>query len=280
MSEYTFDHLNADSICAQLTPEHRQRLDAPEIFESISSTNEWGLQQCRAGRTAPFVCYAEQQSRGRGRRGKIWVSPERSNIYMSLAWTFALPVNALGTLPMVMGVAVIKTLEQLGVVGALLKWPNDVFVQGQKISGVLIETCKLEAESTTVVIGVGLNYAMPDLPIEDSLGLDQLWTDICRQLDKNSLPDRNQVAGSLLQQCIMMCERYQAEGELLFGEYTEKYDACRQQAVRLGFESGESVLGLALGITERGMLRVLVDGEEREYNSAEVSLRNILQGPS
>lgn len=240
------------------------------LFESLDSTNEWVMQKVREDKVMPFACFAEQQMQGRGRRGKRWASPPTGNIYMSLAWLFELPVSQIGVLSLAIGMAVIKALEKTGIQGALLKWPNDVLVGDKKIAGILIETARINDNKTSVCIGVGLNYRLPDSSSEIP---DQPWTDVVTSLERPPESGRNQLAALLLQECVAMCERVPQERDKLVEDFQNQYDACFKKAVSVLLDNGGRLQGVARGITSTGEIRILIDGEERVFNSAEISLR-------
>lgn len=247
------------------------------LFESINSTNEWALQKIRDGKSMPFACFAEQQTQGRGRRGKTWVSPPLCNIYMSLAWLFDVPVNQIGVLSLATGIGVVKMLEKIGIQHAMLKWPNDVLVDDKKIAGILIETTRINEKQTSVVIGIGLNYHLPDYRLAESSSdiPDQLWTDIVTSLKTEPEGGRNHLAGLLLQECMTICERMPQDRNELIDEFQNQYDACIQKMVSVILDNGERLQGLACGVTSKGEIRILIDGKERVFNSAEISLRRL-----
>lgn len=131
----------------------------PEIklFSSIDSTNQYLLQH--SDLPSGCVCLAEQQTAGRGRNGRVWVSPPTGNLYLSLLWHFPLKKLPWSSLSLVAGVAVAKALAEYPYVSVQLKWPNDVLISDKKLAGILIET--LSRDKMTVVIGLGLNIHMP-----------------------------------------------------------------------------------------------------------------------
>lgn len=242
------------------------------VFEHIDSTNDWVLGKCREGEPMPFACFADRQTQGRGRRGKAWMSPPECNIYMSLAWTFDVPVRQIGALSLAIGMAVVEALEKVGIQQAMLKWPNDVLVDDRKIAGILIETAKIKDTKTSVVIGVGLNYHLP----EQFSGVpDQPWTDVVSTLKAEPEGGRNFLAGLLLQQCIAMCKRIPQDSEELISEFQDKYDICARKEVSVILDNGEQLHGRACGITSMGEIRILIENKERVFNSAEISLRRL-----
>ncbi|MDH5485714.1 MAG: biotin--[acetyl-CoA-carboxylase] ligase [Gammaproteobacteria bacterium] len=258
--------LNWQQISPGLTTGQLLQIRANAIFDSISSTNDWALEQCRVVDGLPAVCFAEQQSQGRGRQGRAWASPRSKNIYMSLAWPFDLPVAELGGLALAAAIPVAQCLRQRGI-KAQLKWPNDIWVAGCKIAGILLETRVRSKQRVDVVIGVGLNVSMPD-----NLEIDQLWTDMSRQLGGGESINRNQVAACLLAGLMGVCEAYQLSG---FGPYIEQwndFDCCRGANLEITTDK-HVVYGTGEGIDATGCLKVRVDGELMLFTSADIKVR-------
>ena len=244
------------------------------LFEKTDSTNDQARLKVKQGCTLPLACFAEEQTQGRGRRGKVWVSPPGSSIYLSLIWKFDLPVNELGSLSLAIGVAVARVLKKLGLKNVGLKWPNDVLVDDKKIAGILIEATQLTSSSTTAIIGIGLNYKLPaDLPVKP----DQPWTDIISSLTMAS-PDelnisRNNAAGLLLHECMVVCEVFLLAKAALMLEYQDQYDVCLWQDVDIHQEDGSCRQGQVIGFEETGEIRIRIGDEEQLFNSADISLR-------
>jgi BirA family biotin operon repressor/biotin-[acetyl-CoA-carboxylase] ligase len=242
------------------------------LFEKTDSTNEQALIKVKQGTTLPLACFAEEQVQGRGRRGKVWVSPPGGSIYLSLAWQFELPLSELGSLSLAMGVAIARVLKGIGLQSVGLKWPNDVLVDGRKIAGILIETAQLTTEKTTTIIGIGLNFQLPEvMPVIP----DQPWTDVVSSLNGSSSEiGRSNLAGLLLQECMHVCDSFVQARNDLMAEYRQ-YDICMQQPVNIHLEDEQVLQGVVIGFEAGGEIRVLIDGEQRLFNSANISLRNI-----
>ncbi|MQT71545.1 biotin--[acetyl-CoA-carboxylase] ligase, partial [Pseudomonas sp. FSL R10-0071] len=122
--------------------ERDQLADSPYpvfIHESLDSTNAEALREISGGVQAPFVILAEQQSAGRGRRGRKWISPFAENIYYSLVLRIDGGMRQLEGLSLIVGLAVLSSLREFGSRDAGLKWPNDVLVGNKKIAGILLE---------------------------------------------------------------------------------------------------------------------------------------------
>ncbi|MDH5711447.1 MAG: biotin--[acetyl-CoA-carboxylase] ligase [Gammaproteobacteria bacterium] len=240
------------------------------MFEKTDSTNEQALIKVRQGHSLPLACFADEQTHGRGRRGKVWVSPPGSSIYMSLAWLFNLPISELGALSLAMGVAVARVLKGAGIEQVGLKWPNDVLVDEKKIAGILIETAQLSTKTATTIIGIGLNFKLPRDIVEAP---DQPWTDVVSLLDEaEGAIGRERLAGQLLQECMFVCENFAVEKHQLLIEY-QRFDICAQQPVNVFLENNIMLQGVALGVETSGEIRILINGEERLFNSANISMR-------
>jgi len=240
------------------------------LFNSIDSTNDWSLEEIKRGRELPFVCIADHQVKGRGRRGRHWLSPPAANIYLSLAWHFELPVDRLGVLSLVQGIAVVKALNQIGLNDAWLKWPNDVLIGDEKIAGILIETSGVRADSCNTVIGIGMNYCMPENVATES---DIHWTDVAHSID-GVLPDRNELAAIVITEVVGMCRQYQQKATEIISDFENELGVLTGKDVEVHLENGSQLTGVVLGINEAGELRVLVNERERVFNSADVSVKN------
>ena len=175
------------------------------ISDSIDSTNAEALRLVDAGCAAPFLVLAEQQSAGRGRRGRKWVSPFAQNVYYSLVLRIEGGLRQLEGLSLVVGLAVMQALRESGVQGAALKWPNDVLVGQKKIAGILLELVGDPADICHVVLGIGINVNMQKVA-----AIDQQWTSV--QLETGSPVDRNLLVARLGLQLQRYLERHAASG--------------------------------------------------------------------
>lgn len=133
---------------------------AIEVVAETGSTNADLLARA-AQLTEPLLLVAENQTAGRGRAGRSWLSSSEGSLTFSLAWKFDGGPQALSGLPLAVGVALGDVLGQLGV-QVQLKWPNDVLKDGDKLAGILIETQAAQGGGTWAIIGIGLNLLMPD----------------------------------------------------------------------------------------------------------------------
>src|SRR5688500_18349499 len=115
--------LNSDYIWTHITGETKLRLSGLEVLASVDSTNEYLLRICRQSPdVSTMACLAEQQTAGRGCRGRHWYSPPKANLYLSILWRYdAAPANR-AILPLRVAVVIAETLRRIGVEGIALKW--------------------------------------------------------------------------------------------------------------------------------------------------------------
>jgi len=262
------ESLDGQKIRSQLRPGQLDGRDDLVIFDCIDSTNDWALSQCQLNANTPKACFAEQQLKGRGRNSRAWYSPHAQNIYMSLVRKFDLQMNQLYGLSMVIGMCMARVLNGLGL-KAGLKWPNDVYVGSGKIAGVLIETRVKPGASVFAVIGVGLNYDMTDT---SKVQIDAQWTDLLKELDKEHKVDRSLVAGKILNEIMAGCDRFAESGFDGFRDEWQRYDLCAGKNLDI-IEEGGVVQGRYLGVNENGALMAQVDGCQKVFYAADVSIR-------
>ena len=265
--------LDAGKINAALSPAVRRLPVELDIHSVIDSTNTRALARAAAGDAKGYICLAEQQIAGKGRRGRHWISPFGKNIYLSVTWGFDGGAAVLEGLSLAVSVAVVRALRELDAAtgsGALddirLKWPNDVLWRGRKLAGILLEMTGDVSSYCQVVTGIGINVAMPATAAET---IDQAWVDMDTILGRCS---RNQLVAALLNHLLPLLDDFPIRGFDRLRHEWEALDAHRGCEVELGL-AAESVVGVACGVTATGGLRLLVDGREQVFSGGEISLR-------
>lgn len=236
------------------------------LHEQVDSTNAEALRLLDADVRAPFLVLAEQQSQGRGRRGRQWVSPYGQNVYFSLAWRIDGGARHLEGLSLVVGLAVLRALQGMGLDDSGLKWPNDILAGGRKIGGILLELVGDPADICHVVMGVGINVNMR----MDNLDIDQSWTSLSKEL--GGVIDRNDLVAALSVQLQLMLLRHRQEGFAGLRAEWESVHLWQGRSVSLSTAQGE-VVGGVLGVDDSGALRLVVDGAEQLFSGGEISLR-------
>ena len=253
--------LDKEKILSKLSNEFRSKV-VLELFDTISSTNDYLLTKEKNKNKDIKICIAEEQTKGRGRRGKSWISPKFKNIYFSL--NSYLKKEDLSGLSIAVALSVSKVLTKINV-ASLIKWPNDLLVGNKKICGILIETAK-EDELTKVVIGIGINVNM-----EHSELIDQEWTSI--KLEKKQSVDRNSIITEMINQLCVTLNKFEQEEFDFFLKKFASLDLLKDKEFTLKDKPKETFIGK--GIDNKGLLiaQNLKDQRIVKFSSGEVSLK-------
>ncbi|TKB45491.1 bifunctional biotin--[acetyl-CoA-carboxylase] ligase/biotin operon repressor BirA [Thalassotalea mangrovi] len=238
-----------------------------EVHTIIDSTNSYLMRRLPNQVINGQACVAEYQSAGRGRRGKNWVSPFASHLYLSMYYSLEQGVAAAMGLSVVIGLAVADVLEKHYRVSAQLKWPNDIYINGQKIAGILVELEGQPTEAGHSVIGLGLNIQMPQAL---ATSIDQPWTDLAQHV---STPiDRNLLVAQLITQFNRRLAQHQQFGlNPMLSDWLRR-DVFLNQAVEI-ISGSQTNRGICRGINASGALLLEVDGKVKPIYGGEVSLR-------
>lgn len=264
---YPLEFLHADTLRAHLSRAAQVAIPRVDIFTELDSTNTYLKALAQDGAPSGTVCLAEMQRAGRGRLGRVWVSPFASNLYLSLLWRFAAGPASLAGLSLVAGVALVRALKDFVPEGLGLKWPNDVQWQGRKVAGVLIEMAGESAGPSHAVIGIGVNVRMPDASAAE---IGQPWTDLVRCLGEP--PSRNVLAAAILESLIETLRVFESEGLPPFLDAWREHDVVAGKSVQLHLPNG-MITGEAQGIDANGALVLRIGDELRRFASGEISLR-------
>ena len=258
--------LSRSRILSSMGPEAQLLLTNLQLLDHVDSTNSFVRQQINEGLGRGYVCLAERQSQGRGRLGRQWISPFGRNIYLSTAWEFNDGVAALEGLSLAVGVAVCRAIQSLGVSGITLKWPNDILLGGRKAGGILLEMLGDPVGRCQVVIGIGINFSMPE-----ETSIDQPWAD----LSGHGTVTRNGLAGTVLSELLPLLSTY---GDMGFSHYRQEwegYDAYKGVKVKLS-TPGNVVTGIARGVSDNGAICLEINGERKLFSGGEISLRSLM----
>jgi BirA family biotin operon repressor/biotin-[acetyl-CoA-carboxylase] ligase len=260
--------LDEQAILSGVTPQTRASLNSIEVFLEIDSTNTHLRDRALAGAPSGLVCLAEMQHAGRGRHNRQWVSPFAANLNLSLLWRSAAGAAALGGLSLAAGVAVLRSLRVHGIDGVGLKWPNDLLVDSAKLAGILIDVIGESSGPCAVIIGIGINVAMPG---PAGAGIEQSWTDLCAVTGRAEFP-RNRIAIDLLDHVIAVLADFESNGLQPFLDEWRRNDVIKGRQVNLDVPDG-IITGRACGIDAGGALLVETPAGRRRFASGEVRLR-------
>lgn len=237
-------------------------------LKETDSTNNDAKRCMEEGGVHGTLIVAERQTAGRGRRGRLWESPEGTAIYMTIGMKPEFAPDKVSMLTLVMALSVAEAIEEQSGLEAGIKWPNDVVVNKRKVCGILTEMI-LEAEYIRcVVTGVGINVNQPSMPEEIAQTATSLFIEKGEKLSRAALIESVMRHFENNYDCFI--------GSLDLSELKEAYEARlanKDQLVRVLDPKGEYE-GIARGIRCTGELIVeLPDGIVREVYAGEVSVR-------
>ena len=264
------DLLSEDLISSSLHERQTDFIQKVVYLPDVDSTNTYAKSAAEHGLPDRTLVTADRQTSGKGRRGRSFSSPGGVGIFMTLLLKPDIPPLKASMLTLPAGMAVCQALREITGIPAMIKWPNDIVVNGKKVCGILTEMSTEEDAIRYVVVGIGINANTTDFPEEirataTSLALE-LGHPVCRAAVINGV----------------MCafEEY-------YGRYRETLDMSllkelyNQKLVNAEREvkvlaPGGDYTGISHGINDAGELIVeLPDGSIREINSGEVSVRGI-----
>lgn len=233
-----------------------------EVVDRIDSTNSELMRRARDGCTQPTLLLARQQTAGRGRLGRQWLSATGAGAdAASLTFSLSLPLapRDWAGLSLAVGVSLANSLHP----ALRLKWPNDLWLDGRKLGGILIETAALDGQRQ-VIVGVGLNLGQRD---RAGLATAPAWL-------AELLPGINAEAALLRVAAPLLraIADFEAHGFAPFRTEFERRDALRGAQLALS----DGTVGEAQGVNGSGALLVRTSGGLQVVNSAEVSLRGPL----
>ncbi|MFA6053512.1 MAG: bifunctional biotin--[acetyl-CoA-carboxylase] ligase/biotin operon repressor BirA [Methylobacter sp.] len=245
----------------------RALISSFEMYDQIDSTNNYLVERSHNDAPSGSICFAEYQTAGKGRRGRQWVSPYGSNIYLSILWRFQQGPAAIAGLSLAIGVAVIRALKQHHVNDIGLKWPNDIYSQGKKLGGILVEVSGETDGPCAAVIGLGLNLYLPEAEAET---ITQAWTDLSKIVGQDKL-FRNKLAGTLLNHLLPVIAGYEGVGIKAYLDEWRGYDCLKGESATL-FIAQQQFEGVVQGIDDNGMLLIKrPDGNVQIFASGEIS---------
>jgi len=239
-----------------------------QVEDSVDSTNSRLLAHAQQGGGHKRVLAAELQSGGRGRRGRTWHGLLGGSLTFSLLWRFNRPLTGLSGLSLVVGLALARALQSMGVAGIGLKWPNDVLLDGRKLAGILIETQGDMLSAATAVIGIGVNvHAGEDLAVQAA----QPVADLAEAMAH--LPDRNALLVAILSEMDKVLHAFDAKGFAPFVSAWQELHAWQGRTLQVITPAGVAAQGEAIGVDGEGALLLATESGMQRIHSGEVSLR-------
>ena len=258
---YPYTPLDRSAILKQLP---KNCVDDVITTIDVTSTNE---EVAKLPLKKSLVMVSEMQTQGRGRNGKVWVSPLARNLYFSMRIQFKTQALAnLTSFSPALGIYLVEYLQSNNI-PAKIKWPNDIWVDGAKLAGILIETSAKSEHEVEMIIGIGLN----NLPLAEQNITQNRATSIYEILGQAF--DRNILIADIIQLISNLRDDYESFNIPNIVELWNKNSALYDQKVKL-FSPAREIIGREVGIASNGALLIQQeDGTVQQYFSGELSLR-------
>ena len=232
------------------------------VYDCIDSTNTEAKRLFKKDGNNMLVCAAEQTA-GRGRSGKSFFSPEKTGVYFSLVIARKMPLSIAVKATAAAAVAVVEAVEELTGKKPMIKWVNDIFLDGKKVCGILTEAISSDEKNLAdgLIVGIGINISTVDFPDEIK--------EIAGSLGENSV-NKNQLIAIICEKLLEFSE--DLENPYVVGKY-------RDSSLVIGREityerNGEAFTATALDIDENfGLVVRKSDGGKETLTSGEISIK-------
>ncbi|CUR53820.1 Bifunctional ligase/repressor BirA [Serratia symbiotica] len=237
------------------------------VLSVVDSTNQYLLDRIYRLKLGD-ACISEYQKFGRGRRGRHWVSPFGTNLYLSMYWNFNCKLNSTVGLSLVVGIVIAEVLRHLGVQDIYVKWPNDLYFKNKKLAGILIELIGPISNLMHFVIGIGINLVMHHthgkIINQDWINLQESGINI----------DRNELVAIILNKLRSSLKHFENYGFQPFIERWNLLDRYINKSVKV-LIGKKQILGISRGIDQSGALLLDQRGIIKSFMGEEISLRKI-----
>ena len=239
-------------------------------FDTIDSTNTKAQELAEKGYQSGTLVVADKQESGKGRRGRSWVSPSGTGIFMTLMIKPDINPNNASMLTLVAALAVAKAITSVTGEEALIKWPNDIVVNGKKVCGILTEMNAQFDYINHIVVGIGINVHNESFPGE----ISQMASSLMIEAGGKRF-HRAQIIAETMSYFEQYYDTFLKTQDLsaLVREY-DKLLVNRNKSVRV-LDPKEPFDGKAMGITPKGELIVDTWESRKLVSSGEVSVRGI-----
>lgn len=241
-------------------------------IDSIDSTNTFAMKNADNGELPADVnlfIIADSQTAGRGRLGRSFESSQGNGIYATLVVRPQKKTYEIASITLVVALAVVRAFDKLFGLETKIKWPNDIILNGKKLCGILTEMKNEGQKLKFVAVGFGINVANEQFPEE----LKDKATSIYMETGQRT--ERKNIVAAVVKEFEELYEQYLDNEDLLFmvDEYNERLINRNREIVIE--HNNERKNAIQLGIDKTGVLKVLVDGEEKSITSGEILVRGV-----
>lgn len=241
------------------------------ILQTVDSTNRVAREMADSGTPHGFAFLAENQTAGRGRLGKTWLSPPGKGLYCTIVVRPELDIQEYSRITLTAGLAVSLILEEFCRLDVQLKWPNDIYIAGRKCGGILVETSSLQnsPDACFALVGIGLNVngMIDEFPEELRKTATSLFAESAKEYDIFSL------FLAIRDRLLHLVSQLVAEGFEEILEQWQKRDMLSGKWMSWVTPGGSVVYGKSLGVDNKGVLLIQdSSGKRHEVLSGDLSL--------
>jgi len=220
-------------------------------YEQVKSTQDAARELAEAGAPEGTLVLAEEQTGGRGRMGRGWVSPQGKGIWMSMVMRPHVPIHCAPQLTLLTAVALCRSLRRLTGLPIGIKWPNDLLIHGKKISGILLESAAEDERLKYIVAGVGISVNLSERDYPEEL----LAKATSLRIEAGEAFSRSAIVKDFLAEWETLYDLFLQEGFSAIAALWESLSVSIGQKVRLITPQGE-LEGVPVGLEESGAIRV------------------------
>ncbi len=243
-------------------------------MDTVDSTNNLAMKLAAQGAAHGTVVTADRQTHGRGRRGRKWISPPGTNLYLSIVLKPEVSPGEASQIPVLSVIALIRALKRtIADLPFMIKWPNDIYCRGKKVSGTL---CEMKAEIDRVnyiVVGTGINVNMKSA--DDSL--ENIATSLFMETGVEY--SRVRISAFLLEEFERAYKEWLSRGDLKFIiDEWNRYSILKDMHIDVK-TANRVISGKAAGIAVNGALKLkLRDGSMRTIYAGDATLHTAFDG--
>ncbi|MBI4548998.1 MAG: biotin--[acetyl-CoA-carboxylase] ligase [Ignavibacteriae bacterium] len=234
-------------------------------FESIDTTNTYAKTLALQGSNEGTLVIADDQLRGRGRLGRTWFSEKGKNLTFSFIVKPNIPPQSIGVLSLYAGVSVAAAIREVTGITPECKWPNDVFINGKKVCGILSEGIFTQDKLSAVVIGIGLNVNQSEFPSE----IRETATSL--MLAAGKVFDRFQVLATVLEHLESLYDNIQSNRINKILSLWNRYNRMFGKYISVSYQN-TVIRGIAKQLADDGGLIIQVNRDEQKVMAADVTI--------
>lgn len=238
-------------------------------YDEVDSTNERAKQLAKEKAPEGTLVIAECQTKGKGRNGRIWQSDKGVGLWMSIILRPDLPIQKVQQVTLVAGLAMCETIRELTHLDVMIKWPNDLVIQGKKVCGILCELKMSKQKVDYIIVGIGVNVNTKSfddgLPYATSL-----------YLESGKTSDREAIINCFCNRFEHYYEHFKTTQTMaMLKSSYERYCININREVKI-INNQQEYTAYAQGITDEGALIVdKKDGTRQNLTSGDLSVRGV-----